>query len=60
MNEKIYAVMVEGRNCPSKVFSSYEDALTEAKRLALKERLTTYVMVAVTKLELNELKIVSL
>lgn len=60
MNEKIYAVMVESRNSPTKVFSNYEDALIEAKRLALKERLTAYVLVAITKLELNELKITQL
>lgn len=57
---KIYAVMVEGKQTPSKTYSDYESAELEAKRLAQQERRTTYVLLAITKLELNEVKITSL
>lgn len=52
--EEIFAVMVEGRQTPSKMYSEQCDAENEAKRLALKERLTTYTVKAVSKFSLNE------
>lgn len=59
-NGNKYAVMVEGKNAPSKLISNYEDAETEAKRLAIKERQTTYVLLAVAKVELNDVKVTQL
>ena len=58
--EKIYAVMVEGKQTPSKTYLTYEDAENEAKRLAQQERRITYVLLAISKLELNDVKITSL
>lgn len=52
--EEIFAVMVEGRQTPSKMYSEQCDAENEAKRLALKERLTTYTVKAVSKFSLND------
>lgn len=52
--EEIFAVMVEGRQTPSKIYSEQCDAENEAKRLALKERLTTYTVKAVSKFSLND------
>lgn len=59
-NQKLYAVMVEGKQTPSKFHDNYADAETEAKRLANNERKTTYILLAVTKLELNDIKITPL
>ena len=52
--EEIFAVMVEGRQTPSKVYNEECDAENEAKRLALKERLTTYTLKAVSRFSLND------
>ena len=52
--QEIFAVMVEGRQTPSKMYSEQCDAENEAKRLALKERLTTYTVKAVSKFSLND------
>ena len=52
--------MVEGKQTPTKLYSDYELAEQEAKRLATHERRTTYVLQAVTKLELNDIKITPL
>jgi len=60
MENKIYAVMVEGKQTPSKSYDNYAEAETEAKRLATQERRTTYVMIAIARLDLNDVKITSL
>jgi hypothetical protein len=52
--QEYFAVMVEGRQTPSRLYTALSDAETEAIRLAQKERLTTYVLKAVAKYELNE------
>lgn len=57
---KTYSVMVEGKQSPSKLYDNYQDAENEAKRLASQEKRTTYVLLAVAKLELNDVKITSL
>ena len=58
--EKTYSVMVEGKQSPSKLYDNYQDAENEAKRLASQEKRTTYVLLAIAKLELNDVKITSL
>lgn len=58
--EKMYAVMVEGKSTPSKFHDDYEIAEFEAKRLAQNERKTTYVLLAITKVELNDVKVTSI
>lgn len=56
----LYAVMVEGKQTPSVFYDNYEDAEAQAKRLASQEKRTTYVLLAMTKLELNDIKITPL
>lgn len=58
--QKYYAVMAEGRQTPSKLWDNYEGAENEAKRICQFEKQTTYVLVAVTKIELNDIKITKL
>lgn len=58
--QELFAVMVEGKQAPAKLYIDYKMAEAEAKRLAIKERQTAYVMKAVSKLELNEVKITKL
>jgi hypothetical protein len=53
---KRYAIMVEGKQTPSKLYDDYESAEVEAKRLASQEKKTTYVLLAVAKYELNDVK----
>lgn len=59
-NEKIYVVMVEGRNTPTKIWNDYNLALNEAKRLCAKERLTAYVCIAIVKAEMNDVSVTHL
>lgn len=59
-NETLYAVMVTGKQTPTRLHTNYLDAENEAKRLALQTRETTYVLMAIAKLELNDVKITSL
>lgn len=58
--KKWYSVMVENRSLPSQLHDSYESAEKEAKRLAIKERNTTYVLLVVSKIELNDVTITSM
>ena len=55
-----YAVMVEGKSTPTKLYERYTDAEEEAKRLATHERKTTYVLKVIARLELNDVKITML
>lgn len=55
--ENTYTVMVEGKQSPSKLYDDYQDAENEAKRLASQEKRTTFVLLIITKLELNDVKI---
>lgn len=57
---RMYAVMVENRSTPSQLHTTYESAEAEAKRLSIKERQTAYVLLAVSKVEINDVKITSL
>jgi len=56
MNEQ-FAVMVEGKQTPSKLYENYEAACTEATRLARQERRDTYVLQVVAKAEITDVKI---
>lgn len=56
MNE-IFAVMVEGKQTPSRTYTNYDEAEKEATRLATQERRTTYVFKAIAVVELNDVKI---
>lgn len=59
-NKDYFAVMVEGMQTPSKVYSTYDEAEAEAKRLTLKERKTTYVLKAVAICALKEVEVTKL
>ena len=52
-----YAVMLDGKQTPSRIYTSYEQAEYEAKRLAIKEKLTAYVLKVVSKVELVEVRV---
>lgn len=56
---KTYAVMVENRQSPAKIYESYQEAEIEAIRLTNKEKLTSYVLMLIAKVELSEPKITS-
>ena len=58
--EKQYAVMVEGKQTPSKLYTDVIEAHKEAERLAVETRKTVYVLLAISKVELNDVKITSL
>ena len=58
--EPIFAVMVEGKQTPSKVHSNLIEAQTEATRLARIEKKPVYVMRAIFKVELTDVKITPL
>ena len=58
--KEIYCVFVEGKtvnNNPSVAHDSYEDALEEAKRLAVKECQKVYVMQATAIITILEPKV---
>ena len=60
VQELFYAVMVEGKQTPSKLYTDYGSALQEASRLASLERKTAYVLIAVTKLEMNDIQVTTM
>jgi hypothetical protein len=55
--ETIFAVMVEGKQTPSKIHRSFEEAEMEATRLAKLERKTVYILKAVAKVEMVDVKV---
>jgi hypothetical protein len=55
--EQIFAVMVEGKQTPSKIHRSFEEAEMEATRLAKLERKTVYILKAVAKVEMVDVKV---
>ncbi len=55
-----YAVMVVGKTCPANLHDSYEIAEKEAIRLVNKENKPAYVLMAVSLVELNSVKVTSL
>ena len=57
-NSEYFAVMVEGKQTPSKLYENdYDSAEKEATRLCTQTKNTTYVLKVVSKIELNEVKI---
>lgn len=52
-----FAVMVDGKQTPSKVYETYTLAEEEAKRLARSERRTTYILKIVALVELSDVKV---
>lgn len=56
----IFAVMVEGKQTPSKVHEEFADAETEAIRLAKLERQPVYILKAVAKVEMTDVKVTHL
>lgn len=52
-----YAVMVEGKQTPSKLYEDYDAACSEATRLARQERRDTYVLQVVAKAEIADVKL---
>jgi hypothetical protein len=58
--DPIFAVMVEGKQTPSKVHRSFDEAETEAIRLAKIERQPVYILKAVAKVEMTDVKITHL
>jgi hypothetical protein len=58
--ETIFAVMVEGKQTPSKIHSNFDEAQMEATRLAKLERKTVFILKAVAKVEMVDVKITHL
>jgi hypothetical protein len=56
----IFAVMVEGKQTPSKIHEEFADAETEAIRLAKIERQPVYILKAVAKVEMTDVKVTHL
>lgn len=56
----IFAVMVEGKQTPSKIHEEFVDAETEAIRLAKLERQPVYILKAVAKVEMVDVKVTHL
>jgi hypothetical protein len=52
-----FAVMVEGKNLPSKIHTSFDEAQAEATRLARLERKDVYILKVVAKAEISDVKI---
>lgn len=57
--ENKFAVMVEGKQLPSRLHDSLEEATTEAIRLAKTTRQDVYVLKVVAKAEITEVKIIN-
>jgi hypothetical protein len=55
-----FAVMVEGKQTPSKLYEDYESATSEAIRLARQERKDVYVLKVVAKAEISDVKLTKL
>ncbi len=56
----IFAVMVEGKQTPSKIQESFEDAQSEAIRLTKQERQKVYILKAVAIVEMVDVKVTHL
>jgi hypothetical protein len=52
-----YAVMVEGKQTPSKLYDTFHEAEQEARRLARSERRNTYILKAIGIVELSDVKV---
>jgi hypothetical protein len=53
----MFAVMVEGKQTPSKLYGSSLEAESEAMRLARQERKDVYILKIVGKAEMTDVKI---
>ena len=53
-----FAVMVEGKQSPSKLHETFDQAKDEATRLARLERRDVYILKIVAKVELSDIKII--
>ncbi len=58
--KEIFAVMVIGKQTPSKTYDDYFEAQVEAMRLVRDERKPAYVMKAISYIELSEVVITRL
>lgn len=58
--DPIFAVMVEGKQTPSKIQKSFDEAQNEASRLARLERQPVYILKAVAKVEMTDVKVTHL
>ncbi len=56
-SSNVFAVMVEGKQTPSKLYNSSLEAETEAIRLARQERKDVYILKIVGKAEMTDVKI---
>lgn len=57
---KKYAVMLIGKQTPSVIYDTYEEAESEAKRLVMKEQIPAYVLKSVAHIEVGTPKITKL
>ena len=55
--DPIFAVMVEGKQTPSKVHKNFDEAEIEAIRLAKIERQPVYILKSVAKVEMTDVKV---
>jgi hypothetical protein len=58
--KEIFAIMVIGKQTPSKTYEDYFEAQVEAMRLVREERKPAYVMKAIAFIELSEVVITRL
>ena len=52
-----FALMVEGKQTPSKLYDTYDEAEQEARRLARSERRNTYILKVIALVELSDVKV---
>ena len=57
MSDDLYAIMVEGKQTPSKIYLNLSEAETEAVRLARQERRHVYILEVVGKAEVADVKL---
>jgi hypothetical protein len=57
LKEEKFALMVEGKQSPSKTHNSFDEAETEAIRLARQEKRDVYIFKLIAKAELADVKI---
>lgn len=55
-----YAVMLEGKQTPSKLYENRLDADNEAIRLASRERVTAYVLMAISKTIIKDVELINI
>ena len=60
MNKKFFMIYVEGKDSPTIKHESYDSAIYEAERLARKTKKQVYVLEAIQKVEICDLKITQL